>query len=474
MKLLNNSLLKKLKEYDETKTAFHMPGHMRNKEVFNDLSEFIKMDITEIDGFDDLHHPKEILKESMDIAKNLWNTKGSFYLVNGSTSGNLSAIYSLTKPKDKILIAKNCHKSIYHAIEVFDLSFEYIYPKYDENLGIFLSIDSDDIEKILERNSDIKLVVITSPTYEGVVSDIEKISKVVHRYGAKLIVDEAHGAGFGLSDNFPKSSIDLGADITVQSLHKTLASFTQTAILHIADESLYPKLRKSLEIFQTSSPSYILMSSIDYCVRMLEKDRKTLFKNWRENLEYFYEKCRDLKNIKLLSNINLKNIFELDNSKITILTNNTNISGYELMKTLRTEYDIELEMASFNYAIAYTGIGVSKKSLDKLAFALFDIDKSLYYENCKKIALNNLNLIRKFSIKESTIFESEEFDIENSVSKISSEYVWAYPPGIPILTPGEVITEEILNLFQKYRDENIDLRFSKSNDNDKINIIYKK
>lgn len=137
MKLLNNSLLKKLKEYDETKTAFHMPGHMRNKEVFNDLSEFIKMDITEIDGFDDLHHPEEILKESMDIAKNLWNTKGSFYLVNGSTSGNLSAIYSLTKPKDKILIAKNCHKSIYHAIEVFDLSFEYIYPKYDENLGIF-------------------------------------------------------------------------------------------------------------------------------------------------------------------------------------------------------------------------------------------------------------------------------------------------------------------------------------------------
>ena len=216
------------------------------------------------------------------------------------------------------------------------------------------------------------------------------------------------------------------------------------------------------------------MSSIDYCVRMLENDRETLFKNWRENLEYFYEKCRDLKNIKLLSNINLKNIFELDNSKITILTNNTNISGYELMKTLRTEYDIELEMASFNYAIAYTGIGVSKKSLDKLAFALFDIDKSLYYENCKKIALNNLNLIRKFSIKESTIFDSEEFDIENSVSKISAEYVWVYPPGIPILTPGEVITEEILNLFQKYRDENIDLRFSKSNDNDKINIIYKK
>lgn len=474
MKFLNNSLLKKLRDYDETKTAFHMPGHMRNKETFKTLSEFIGLDITEIDGFDDLHHPEEILKESMDISKKLWNTEGSFYLVNGSTSGIFSAVYSLTKPKDKILIARNCHKSIYHSIEVFDLNFEYVYPKYDESLGIFLSIDANDIEKILRKNSDIKVVLITSPTYEGVVSDIEKIANTVHKHDAKLIVDEAHGSSFGLSNYFPKSSIQLGADITIQSLHKTLMSFTQTAILHISDKNLYSKIRKSLEIFQTSSPSYILMSSMDYCIRSIEQNGENLFNNWRENLKYFYEKCKNLENLRVLSNIILDDIFELDNSKITILTNKTDISGYELMNILRSEYDIELEMASFKYVIAYTGIGISIKSLDKLIYALFDIDKKLNLGVCKNFIFNKLLLKRKLSIKDAVMSNLTEVFLKNSISKISGEYVWAYPPGIPILTPGEIITEEVLNLFQKYREENIDLRFSKSKCNDKINIINKK
>lgn len=472
-----NTLLDKLKEYNKGHFAFHMPGHMRNRETKG--GEYLRelrcdIDITEIDGFDDLYHPEGILKESMDIAGQIWGTQGSFFLVNGSTSGNMAAIYSLTKPNSKVLIAKNCHKSVYHAVEAFSLSSDYIYPEFNDELGIYLSVKPSEVKRALELNSDTDVVVITSPTFEGVLSDITEIANIVHSYGAKLIVDEAHGGHLGLSEEFGHSAIGQGADIVTQSFHKTLLSLTQTAVLHISDSKLYPAVRKSLEMFQSSSPSYVLMASMDSCVRLLQKNREELFKNWDDCLSYIYDNASNLNHIKLLYNLRdslSKDAYSIDKSKVVMMTHGCNISGFQLMKILRDEFNIELELASFNHATAYTGLGLNMDMAKHLLNALKELDLRLEPQVKTPIILGKIVNERKITSREATSSEGVSVGLKDSIGKISQEYVWAYPPGIPILTPGEVISREILEIFMEYSKKNVDLRFSKSQKNGKIYIV---
>lgn len=471
---MKESLLNKLQEYNKNHWAFHMPGHMRNTSIIGGeylLSLGGDIDITEIDSFDDLYHPEGVLKESMTMASKLWGAEKSFMLVNGSTAGNMAALYSVTKPGSKVLIAKNCHKSIYHGVEAFGLNHEYLYPEFDRELGIYLGVKAEEVERALKANPDCEAVVITSPTYEGIVSDIEKIASIVHSYGAKLIVDEAHGGHLGLSEFFPQSSLRLGGDIVTQSFHKTLLSLTQTAMVHIGDKTIYPMMRKSLEMFQTSSPSYILMASMDSCIRLLREQRDELFKNWNACLDYIYENAKELKHIELLGNLQELPVYALDKAKVVILTHKCEISGFQLMDILRREFNIELEMASFNHAVAYTGLGLNMEMADKLIHSLKEIDGKVKPKKKKPMFTASLKSIKKFSIGEATALDGEETELKNASGLVSGEYVWAYPPGIPILTPGEIITREILEIFNEYSKKNVDLRFSKSQKNDRIYTV---
>ena len=266
-------LYKELENYGNSDFyPFHMPGHKRNKAcVEGDFP--IERDITEIDGFDDLHHSEGILLEAQNALSRLYGTKRSFFSVNGSTAGLLAAISASVKKGGRILTARNCHKAVYHAIYLRDLVPTYIYPQSDSDLGINGAISVSRVERYLEENPKIEAVLITSPTYDGVVSDVRQIAEAAHKHGIPLIVDEAHGAHFRFSDYFPVSATDLGADVVIQSFHKTLPAMTQTAVLHLCSERVSEKLiRRFLGIYETSSPSYILMSSLDACVAKLEKE----------------------------------------------------------------------------------------------------------------------------------------------------------------------------------------------------------
>ena len=447
-------LYDKLKNYSDNDIyPFHMPGHKRN---FGSQLPY-NLDLTEIEGFDNLHNAEGCLKAIEDKASELYSVNRAFLLVNGATGGILSAIRALTDFGDKVIVARNCHKSVYNAIEICGLTPVYVLPEYSETYGIYTEIKSDNIENLLSENPDTKLVIITSPTYEGIVSDIAEISKICKKYSVKLFVDEAHGAHFPFCDKFPEEAVKNGADVAVTSLHKTLPSLTQTGLLLTDDLTLISELQQNLSVFETSSPSYILMSSIEMCLEYVSENREA-FNDYYENLKEFYNKSNTLKNLKVLTFNNF------DSGKIIIHTAKTDINGIELAKILREKYLIETEMAYTNYVLAMTSVCDTKEGFARLFNSLVEIDKT-----CKNEGIDSSYSVltsipkRRFKSSDKSKFKSKIIDFKNSKNKASMEYVWAYPPGIPLIVPGEVISDEIISTINNLSEKNIDIFSSEKN-----------
>ena len=475
-------LEEKLENYfNENYLPMHMPGHKRNINLLGEKLPY-KIDITEIDGFDDLHHATGMIKDIEEKAKRLYGSKRSFLLVNGSTCGILAGIRAMTKYGDKVLVARNSHKSVYNAIEINNLNPIYLLPKIDK-YGIDKNIDINDIKEKLENNKDIKLVIITSPTYEGVISDIKKVVEISHKYNVPVLVDEAHGAHLKFINKLSENeAINAGADIVIQSLHKTLPALTGTAVLHIQGEYVKKEnIERELSIFETSSPSYILISSIEECLDIVKDKGEELFKNYEENLKYFYKETKKLKNLKILGNEILKEEekeYYYDFGKIVIITSNCKITGKELSDILRTDYKIELEMSSINYALAMTSICDTKENFDRLLQALKEIDEKLEKEKVKIV--KEIEKTRKIEIKlpkkeigilDAINNENIEFlDYNKLEGRISKEYIWVYPPGIPLITPGEEISIETIDKIKESIQTGKEIRTT-NNKFPKIEII---
>ncbi len=408
-----------------------MPGHKRNTNFLGSKFPY-DLDITEIDGFDNLHKPEGIIKDIENKAKEIYDSKNSFLLVNGSTAGILAGITSVLKRGDRTLIARNCHKSVYNGLELAGAEVHYIFPEADE-YGIFKAVDPIVLEKKI-KDYNPKLIIITSPTYEGVHSDIKAICKIAHSYNTPVMVDAAHGAHYTENVKY--------ADITIMSLHKTLPALTQCALAHVngnlvnADE-----FRIKLSVFGTSSPSYVLMASIEECLDFFS-DSKPLFE--RLSLER--------KNIlKIFKSLNHLKVFEYDDiTKLIVFNGNSNISGIELADMLRNDYNIEVEMASRDYIVLITTVCDDFDSYQKLANALFEIDGSLKHNSF--IASKIYDLPEKASNAD-YVCEKKAIDIKDSIGEICAEFIWAYPPGIPLIVPGEIILEQTVD----YIIENIKL-----------------
>lgn len=452
-------LFDKLKNYcNDGIYPFHMPGHKRVS-INGDTILPYQIDITEIDGFDDLHNASGCIRDVEKKAEKLYSVNRAYLLVNGATGGILSAIRALTHFGDDVIIARNCHKSVYNAAELCGLSCKYIMPEFNEKYGIFTSVSPTKLEKLLNSNPNTKLVVITSPTYEGVVSDINSISQICREHGALLFVDEAHGAHFPFSDKFPCEAVSCGADVAVVSLHKTLPSFTQTALLLTNNPVLSEKLKENLSIFQTSSPSYVLMSSIDNCLDYIFKNKDN-FSLYIKRLKSFYSLTHSLENITVLYNDKefLSSCYKFDIGKIIISTSATNISGVELASVLRDKYKIELEMAYTNYALAMTSVCDSDKGFGRLLTALQDIDSKII-KMSENSSRNNYFSIPKqcFKANLKSNYQSEKVLLKDAKGKVSAQYLWAYPPGIPIIVPGEYISDNIIKLIDNMNDKNINI-----------------
>ena len=436
-------LFKKLNENFESDVyPFHMPGHKRRlyPEGFENV---YGCDITEIEGFDDLHNPEGILKEAMDEARKFYETKATYYLINGSSCGNLTAICALTEIGDKVLIAKNCHKSVYNAIKLRNLNAEII--NTDDNGEIHL----EEVKKHLDKNGDeIKLCVITSPTYEGVISDIKSIANACKEKNVRLIVDEAHGAHL-LTEDFPKSAIKNGADVVIQSLHKTLPSLTQTALLHVCnDEINQSKIREYLGVFESSSPSYVLMGSIDSCISYMKENGEKELHEFSKRLDDFKKR---VSSIKILSVNRYRDAFEHDKSKIIIELSKEyrenfdnvykNGFGVILGNVLRYRYGIEVEMSSKDHVIIMTSIADKQEGFDRLVEATLSIDKLLS---------DNLECFKDIDEIDRKKHNVDMDYLKNNIHELSQVSVYIYPPGVPIIANGDIITEDAIKEIEVY------------------------
>ena len=441
------TLYNRLERYgDSDFYGMHMPGHKRNRGLIRNRIPY-ELDITEIDGFDDLHHAEGILKEAEARAARLYKADRTHFLVNGSTVGILSAILGSTKKGDKILVARNCHKSVYHGIYLNELEPVYIYPAYEKS-GINGEISPDEVEKILERERGIRAVMIVSPTYDGVVSDVREIARIVHRYEIPLMVDEAHGAHFGFHPYFPENANTKGADVVIHSVHKTLPALTQTALIHlngtIADRK---KIERYLHMLQSSSPSYLLMASIDVCMEFLEKRGQQEFETYVQELEKVRQR---LENLKMLKLIRTK---QYDRSKLAISVKESQISSRELSQILREKYHLEMEMTAGDYILAMTSVGDTKEGLERFAAALEAIDAGLKGADMQAKSIGSLPRT-ELCLKSSEIIDREDgvsVAWKESSGFISMEYAYLYPPGIPLIVPGEKMTEEVISCLEEYQ-----------------------
>lgn len=440
-------LFDKLTEYvDNDIYPFHMPGHKRRLE-WNENP--YKYDITEINGFDDLHNPTDILANLNKGFETLYGLGKIFFTVNGSTVGILSGISAVVDQDDCILIGRNCHKSVYNAAFIRKAKIEYIFPSIHNELGISMAINAEDVKQKLQDNPKIKAVVITSPTYEGVISDIQSISDVVHTYGARLIVDGAHGAHLGIVNG--RLMTELGADIVIMSIHKTLPAFTQTSVVWVKDDNvLISEVEKYIHIYESSSPSYLLMCGGEKCLEFVRQQE--VIDNYNSMVNDFRQKARKLKKLFIL-----EPDCEYDNGKIVIGTARTYISGKELKILLLDRFKIELEMASEKYALAMTSVADSKEGFERLIEALMQIDEELVIKEAKQFEKIHFP-IKKLEVYEVDKMKKTWTKIEESEGKICGDYILAYPPGIPWLVPGEIVSAEIINQITKYKEIGIDVR----------------
>ncbi len=452
----NPELYKKLMEYNTTDYyPFHMPGHKRQ------FPGLYGMDITEIEGFDNLHHPEGIIKESMEWVASLYGADRSYYLINGSSGGILSAISGIVPDYGTILMSRNCHKAAYHGVILKHLKTVYIYPQFMEEYGIQCGLSPEKIEELLKKNREVKGVFVVSPTYDGIVSDIAAISHVCHKYNIPLIVDEAHGAHFRYSHEFPKSALELGADVVIQSVHKTLPCFTQSALLHIKGNYVdREKIEWYLQVYQSSSPSYLLMSGIERGIWWMEQEEgKRKMKEFLSCLSLLRRELKDMRNLKILDRqeIGKKDIYDIDVSKIIISVGNTGISGIDLSERLRKKYHLEMEMCTIDYVTAIASVMDTKEGLIRLKEALLSIDSSFdlrkdrdrkrgLYEDPKRWEARPIA-----AMYEAWGGRKEQIPLRNSVGKTAAEFVYLYPPGIPIVAPGELITEYIVQTIMEYK-----------------------
>ena len=453
----NIDILAKLEDYSKAGyVPMHMPGGKRNTE-YASTSE---LDITEIDGFDNMHNAEGIIKNASDRAARLYRADKTLMLVNGSTAGILSAVCGATKRKGKIIVARNCHVSVYNALIIAQLEPVYVIPEVDESTGIYRGLTLEQVRKCVESNRDAQAVIITSPTYEGVVSEVREIASYLHEKGIPLIVDEAHGAHFEFSEEFPESAVEAGADIVINSIHKTLPALTQTALLHISGNYVdYDKVERFWNIYQTTSPSYILMASIDRCMGIIEEHGDYIFKEYINRLKKLRENIAKLKNIKLHDSDDI--------SKIILICDD----GKHLYDRLLKEYKVQLEMASFKYAIAMTSVADKQEYYDRFLKALQEIDESWKAkekqvieanEDSSGYAINNKPEVcmcpaDAIDLVDENGYEDLSVNSPYICGRISVSSVLIYPPGMPVVNVGERITDDVCRIINNAIDTGLEV-----------------
>ncbi|EDS71602.1 Orn/Lys/Arg decarboxylase, major domain protein [Anaerofustis stercorihominis DSM 17244] len=441
---MKNQLNENIKNYiDKNPTRLHMPGHKGRVEK----EYFYTSDVTELSFNDNLLSPNDVILRLNEYIKDTFKSKKSFILVGGSTSGIISSIlYSLNK-NDKILFPRNSHISSYYGLFLSGGIPVYIYPK-DNILGI----TEEEYINAVKENPDIKAVIITYPSYFGFSMDIEKVCDEIKKINKEIIiiVDEAHGTHFSFCDEYPNTSLRTNSDIVITSMHKTLTALTQTSLLHVNSDLIdINKLKLYINMTTSTSPSYLFLTSVEEAVHLAEDRGDEILKD----IKKWYIKTKDY------VESNTKFTFEEfsgkihDYTKICIDTSNSDLDGYTLSEILEKKYNIFTECSTDKYTLCYLGLKTDEDDLEKLKKALtFIAEEKFKIKKRSDIVFENNKPIIKYSMRNALKMNRESVKLDEAANKVSIDYIVPYPPGFPILTPGEVIDNDIISYLKSIMD----------------------
>lgn len=453
---------------------FSMPGHKMGRGFKNLEQILLQGDLTEVEGLDNLQHPEGIIKESEKKLSKLYNSKKSYFLVNGSTCGNLIMIFSLFKEGDKILVERNCHKSIMNGIIMRKLKPVFINNIFHSKLKAPVGIDLNHLKSQIDLSKDLKGIILTYPNYYGVGVNIDETVKIAREANLKIAIDSAHGAHFGFNKLLPKSVQELKADMVVMSAHKTLPSLTQTAWMHVNDEKFIEEIEFYKNVFMSTSPSYMFMMSLDYSRNFLEEHGEEAYDKLLKVIDDFKKSVEDLSYFKILDkkflinglekNIKINDI-KIDSSRI-VINLEENLNGNKLLDYLRSK-KIQCEMSDNKNVVLIPSPFNTENDFKSLEKALKSCDIKCLEDEEIDFYLTDLpkRSLEPFEVLDA---EYERVSIDKALGKIVAESIVPYPPGVPMLIMGEVIEEKHIKLINEYRKNGVDIIGIKDN---KVKVI---
>lgn len=440
-----------LREHMDNRVVhFDVPGHKAgrgNKELKRFLGEdTLRADVNSMKPLDNLCHPVSVIKEASDLAASAFGADECFFIVNGTTAAVQTMIMSVCKENDKIIMPRNVHRSAINAIVLNGAIPVYVNPGVNTKLGIPLGMSLCDVKKAIDENPDAKAVMVNNPTYYGVCADLVGIVEYAHAHNMKVLVDEAHGTHFYFGDDMPVSAMAAGADMAAVSMHKTGGSLTQSSLL-LCKKTVNPDyVRQVLNLTQTTSGSYLLMSSLDISRRNLYLNGKDIFKKTRDFCLYARKEINQLGGYYAFGDelVNGEDIFAFDPTKLSIHTRDVGLAGIEVYDLLRDEYDIQIEFGDIGNVLAVISGGERELEIERLLSALGEIKRNYGKDSAHMFNQEYIEPIVKMNPKNAFFSEKKKMPLKESVGEICAEFLMCYPPGIPILAPGELITNQII------------------------------
>ncbi|MDD4296751.1 MAG: aminotransferase class I/II-fold pyridoxal phosphate-dependent enzyme [Ruminiclostridium sp.] len=456
---------------------FDVPGHKRgkgNKELTDFLGEkCLSVDVNSMKPLDNLCHPIGVIRDAEQIAADAFGAAEAFFMVGGTTSSVQAMILSTVKKDDKIILPRNVHRSVINALILCGAIPVYINPQTDEKLGISLGMSVKDVKATIGKNKDAKAILVNNPTYYGICSNLSEITELAHENDMLVLVDEAHGTHFYFGEDLPMSAMSAGADMASVSMHKSGGSLTQSSILLCGKNVNANYIRQVINLTQTTSGSYLLLSSLDISRRNLALNGKEIFKNVIDLTSYaraeinrigdYYAYAREL--------INGDSIFEFDNTKLTVHTLDIGLAGIEVYDLLRDEYDIQIEFGDLGNILAYVSVGDNQKNIERLIGALSEIRRIYKKEKVSLMKYEYINPEVVIPPQQAFYSEKKNVEIKDAVGQICGEFVMSYPPGIPILAPGERVTNDIVDYIMYAKEKGCSLTGTEDMEVNRLNVV---
>ncbi len=457
---------------------FDVPGHKHGKgnpELTAFLGEkCVSIDVNSMKPLDNLCHPVSVIREAEILAADAFKAADAFLMVNGTTSSVQSMVLSCCKRGDKIILPRNVHRSVINALVLCGAIPVYVNPEVNTKLGISLGMSREQVQKAINENPDAVAVFVNNPTYYGICSDLRAIVKMAHEAGMLCLADEAHGTHFYFGENMPVSAMEAGADMASVSMHKSGGSLTQSSLLLIGKNVNAGHVRQIINLTQTTSGSYLLMSSLDISRRNLALRGKEVFRKVVQMAEYTREEINAIGGYYAYGKelINGDSIFDFDPTKLSVHTRDIGLAGIEVYDILRDEYDIQIEFGDIGNILAYLSIGDRIQELERLVSALAEIRRRYQRDSSGLLSQEYIDPEVVSSPQEAFYSKKKSLPIHESVGYVCSEFVMCYPPGIPILAPGERITKEILDYIDYAKAKGCSMTGPEDPEIEHLNVIW--